>query len=315
VNDMEAVMRYPTHNRRKRLRNAALAFAAAILAAAPQAVFAKIGLSTQFVDVVFEGLKPGRSYNVRELRGVPYTVKNRGDGEADVLVEAIVPEDKHIKAPYEPIPDPSWIVLTPDRIKIGPNSVGFSDIIVTIPDDPALEGKHFQAMFWAHTVNTGMLAAGVKSRFRFSIGPGPDTLEKERRQNAMVTLNYDLWPTSLYVKHAKAGKRYDVKRKEKKTFKLTNRNDERLELVPKAIPWPATAIKLPHGYETVQDLSWVEFKPGTWKVKGGRVKDMRVFLNPPKELAGKKIAFVVQLALPIGTPVSAVHRMFVTVEE
>jgi hypothetical protein len=28
------------------------------------------------------GLKPGRSYNLRELKGVPYTVKNRGAGRA-----------------------------------------------------------------------------------------------------------------------------------------------------------------------------------------------------------------------------------------
>ncbi|MFH1725879.1 MAG: hypothetical protein ABII00_14820 [Elusimicrobiota bacterium] len=271
-----------------------------------------VGLSSQFVDVVFENLKPGRSYNIREIKGVPYTVKNRGNAPADVIVEAVLPEPTKIVEPYEAIPDPSWISLSPDRMRIDEASMGFSDIIISIPDDPELVGRHFQAMLWAHTVGTGFLAAGVKSRLRFSIGPGPETLERERARKAMVTLNFDLWPTALYVMKAEAGKRYDVKRKEKKTLKLTNRNDETLELVVKAIPWPSSLP--PTGYEIIKDLSWVGFKPEKLKVKGNRVKDIRLILTPPEELKGKKVVFVVQLSLPIGTPISATHRVLVTIQ-
>ncbi|MFH1726563.1 MAG: hypothetical protein ABII00_18285 [Elusimicrobiota bacterium] len=278
-----------------------------------QAAWGRVGISSQFVDVAFQNLELGRTYNIRELKGVPYTVKNRGDAPVDVVVEAVVPAPQKIVPSYEAIPDPSWITLNPTRMLIEPESMGFADIVIAIPDEPGLAGRHFQAMLWAHTVGTGFLAAGVKSRLRFSIGPGPEALERERTRKAMATLNFDLWPHALHVVKAKAGKRYDVERKEKKVLKLTNRDDEALELTVKAIQWPVSTP--PAGYEVVEDLSWIRFKPEKVRVKGGRVKDIRLILTPPKELGGKKVVFVVQLSLPIGTPVSATHRVFVTIAE
>lgn len=275
---------------------------------------AKIGLTSQFLDVVFEGLKPGQSYNIRKVKGVPYTVKNAGDGPVDVIIEITVPQFERLVAPYERIPDPTWIKLSPDRIRIAPKSLGFSDIVIDIPDDPSLVGKHYQAMIWARTINTGMLAVGVKSRLRFSIGPGPKSLERESRRKAMVTLNYDLWPNSMHVRKAVAGMRHDVKRKEKKVYKLTNRNDDTIELMLKPLVWPKTTVRLPYGYEGPKDLSWVKFKPEIVKVKGGRVRDVKmIFDKVPEKWKGKKIAFLISVHLPIGTLVSATHRVFVTV--
>lgn len=273
-----------------------------------------IGLSTQFVDAEFEGLQPGRTYNIREVSGVPYTVKNRGDGDVEVIVDGSVPSTKDVQVPYEPIPDASWITMNPSKFSIGANSLGFCDIIITVPDDPKLQGRHFQASLWARTISTGMLAAGVRTRLRFSIGPGPATLEKEAQHKAMVTLNYDLWPTGLYVQHAKAGEKYNAKEREKKPLILSNRNEDELELVFEAVPWPKGSIALPQGYEYVQDLSWVSFDPPTAKVEGFRGKDIGMVLNAPESLKGKKVAFLIQLKLPIGTVVSSTHRAFVTIE-
>ena len=81
---------------------------------------AKVGLSSQFINVVLENLKPGRNYNLRELKGIPYTVKNRGDGPVEVVLETVRPEAKEMAAPYEAIPDPSWIELNPSKVFLGP---------------------------------------------------------------------------------------------------------------------------------------------------------------------------------------------------
>jgi len=282
---------------------------------APANARASVGLSSQFVDVVFEGLKIGASYDVRALKGVPYTVKNRGTMPVMVRVESVIPDDSKITEPYEAIPDPTWLKLTPEEMRIAPESVGFSDLMITIPNDKSLIGRHFFATLWAHTVDTGLFSAGVRTRIRFSIGPGPATLQAEKLKKAMVTLNYDLWPHAMYVKSAKAGKKYDVKKKENKSFKMTNRADEKLELHLSAVPWPKGGVrKLPRGYEYVEDLSWVSFKPGKLKVNGNSIEEMKLVLNPPKELKGRKVVFLVQVALPIGTPVSASHQVFVTIE-
>jgi hypothetical protein len=275
-------------------------------------VQARIGLSTQFIDVEFEGLKPGGVYNLRELRGVPYTVKNRGSDPVQVQVEAQTP--KAVEAPYEALPDPSWVELNPGTMRVDPESLGFSDIIIRIPDDPALNGRHFQATIWAHTVGTGMLAAGVNSRLRFSIGPGPDTVARRELADAVVSLNYDLWPNALYLTKAKTGALYDGKAAEGRQFMLTNRTEAELELVPKAVRWPVNSLPLPAGgWEAPEDLSWVRFEPSTAAVAGLSVEPVRVVLyNAPEALKGKKAAFLIQLRLPNGMVVNQTHRGFVT---
>lgn len=273
----------------------------------------KIGLSSQFVNVVMENLRPGQTYNLRELRGIPYTVKNRGDSAVDVQLDVTVPTEKAMYEHYEPMPDPAWLEIVPARYRLGAGEVGFSDLIIRIPDDPKHLGKHYQTEVWAHTVGTGLLAAGVKSQIRFSIGKGPETLQAEASAKSMVDLNYDLWPAALSVGSAKVGA-YDVKKAEKKSFKLTNRSDKDLELVFSASPWPGQST-LPPGFVRVEDLSWVKFEPREVKVEGESLKDVRLVLDVPESLKGKKVAFLVQLTLPIGTIVNTSNRVYVTVQE
>lgn len=289
----------------------AAALAAAALCALPATGRAKVGLSSQFINVVLEGLKPGRSYNLRELKGIPYTVKNRGDGPVEVVLEVIPPEPKEMAAPYEAIPDPSWIQLSPSRAMLGAGQPAFSDLTIKLPDDPKLIGRHFHGVVWAHTLNTGFMAAGVKSNVRFSVGKGPETLAEEERQKQMVELNYELWPSALYVLQAKTGASYDVKKEEKKSLKLTNRDDKELVLNVRAAPWTGSK---PEGYETPEDVSWAKFVPDTVTVDAESLKDIKLMLDVPPALKGKKIAFLVQLSLPIGTVVNMSNRVFVQVE-
>lgn len=290
-----------------------LAAAAACVGAAAKA-WAVIGLSSQFSDVVMENLRPGRSYNLRELRGIPYTVKNRGDAMAEVQVESVLPQKIEARPPYESVPDPSWIRIVPERYRLAPGEAGFSDIIITIPDDPSLAGRHFQSSVWAHTLETGFMAAGVRSVLRFSIGKGPETLEEEARKKAMVNLDYDFHPAALYVMGAKAGA-YDPKQAERKSFKLTNRSEETLELVVAPVPWVGKFGNLPPDYEAVADLSWVTVVPSSVTVPGESLKEVRVMLDVPESLKGKKVAFLMQLSLPIGTVVNVTNRVFVQVGE
>jgi len=271
---------------------------------------AKVGLSSQFIDVVLENLKPGRSYNLRELKGIPYTIKNRGDAPVEVVLEVIPPERKDMVEPYEAIPDPSWIQLSPSRAFLGAGEPAFSDLTIKVPDDAKYVGRHFHGVVWAHTLNTGFMAAGVKSNVRFSTGKGPETLIEEDRQKQMVSLNYELWPSALYVVGAKPGS-YDVKKQEKKSLKLTNRDDKPLVLRVKAAAWTGSK---PADYETPEDVSWAKFVPETVTVDGESLKDIKLVLDVPENLKGKKLAFLIQLSLPIGTIVNMSNRVYVQVE-
>ncbi|MEK7745666.1 MAG: hypothetical protein AAB576_03295 [Elusimicrobiota bacterium] len=281
------------------------------LAAGTAPCRAKIGLSSQFVNVVLENLKPGGVYNIREIKGVPYTIKNRGDDPAEVLVEVIIPPTAQLRAPYEPIPDPTWIQVNPSRMRIGAGEMGFSDLIISVPNDEKLRDRHFWAQLWGHTLETGLFAVGVKTEIRFSIGKGPATLAEEKRRKAMVDLNYDLWPSALYVKNARTGP-YDVKKEEKRSFKITNRAEKAVDLVFKAVPWQS-GVSAPQGYEKIEDLGWVKFSPDAVSVEPDSVQDIRLLLDVPEAMKGRKVAFLVQVSLPIGVVVGASHQVYVEV--
>jgi hypothetical protein len=275
---------------------------------------ADIGLGTQFTDAVLENLESGGVYNLRELRGIPYSVRNVGNAEVDVEIEVVLPKKDHLKENYEPIPDPGWIRLHPSKHRLPAGGMGFSDIVVSVPDDPQWNGRHFQADLWAHTVGTGVLATGVRSRLRFSVGPGPESLAAEKRRKAMVSLNFDIWPSAVYVMAAAAGKTYDVAREEGKAMTVTNRSNKSLELVLKTAKWNEAQDALPEGYEAA-DPAWLSFRPERVKIKPFRVQEVKFALNIPREHQGKKLAFVVQACLPVGTVVNASNRVFVTVKD
>lgn len=271
--------------------------------------WATVGLTTHFVDVYFENLRTGKTHTVRELKGIPYAVKNRGDGEAVVRVEVQAPAPEDLIEPFEPIPDPAWIKLEPSELKIGPGEMGGSSLSISIPDDSDFEGRHYQALIWARTVGTGMVSAGLKSRLRFSVGPGPGASGGPVRRRG----HFDLSPRVLRIGPAKAGELYDLKKRERKRLKLTNVSRKKRVVVLSAVPWPGDG-PLPGDYERVSGLGWVRFKPAKVKLRKGRSKKIRMYLDPPWSLKGRKVGFRVQLSLPSGTPISRSHSVFLEVE-
>ena len=60
-------------------RTTSILAATLLLGVGAQTVMAKIGLSSQFVNIVMEGLQPGRSYNLLEIRGLAHDSRLAGE--------------------------------------------------------------------------------------------------------------------------------------------------------------------------------------------------------------------------------------------
>jgi hypothetical protein len=292
-----------------------LAMATALLCAAAP-VFAGIGLMTRFADVVLENLKPG-SYNLRVLKNLPYVVTNPGDLRIDVVVEILAPNS--LMDGYEPIPDPNWIQILPNRFTLDPAQNHFSDIVLNIPDDPAYVGRHFQATIWAHTAGVGMVAAGMNSRLRFSIGTmGPDALQREKKKKAMLTLDFDLKPETLNVIDATVGGEFNLKTERRQSLKLTNRADDPLKVKLTSIKWDDSFTR-PAGYEAAPDPAWLKLKPEVQTIKPLTIGEFVPTLKIPKDpaLKGKKFVFLVKAEVVAEkvTPVEVYSRVLVTVSD
>jgi hypothetical protein len=293
------------------MKTTRMALAAAVLAAAGAPAGATIGLAARFGDVILENADVGRTYNLRESVKVPFGIENRGDEETEIVVEFLPPRKQDLSAGYEPIPDPSWFKALPAKMVIGPRSIGFFDLLMTVPDDPKLKGRHFQAVVKGRMTG-GFLALAVENKIRFSIGPGPAALEAEKKKKAMQKLDFDVNPQSVYVTAVPLGVEFDVKKEQGKALRVANYDAAPLALSFSAAAWDSRE-QPPEGYEPIPDPSWLTFRSAKVKVAGGAIGQVQLVLKIPNndKHRGKKYAVLVKTGLEAGFWLDAPVKVFV----
>lgn len=274
---------------------------------------ATIGIGTRFGTVVMEKVSPGMVYNLKKLRGVPYTVYNSGSSTIDVMVEVIPPENP--KKGYEPIADTTWIRIEPDRFKLKPEEEFPCVIILSIPDDKTLIGKHYHAYLRVQTVGEGFYGAAVVNNFFFSIGAeGPEAVQKAKARNLLRTLNFNVDPQSIYLT-VPAGRKVNIFKELAKSVKLLNMGRRNLKFRIKSAP-NVMGYPVSEGFKWTPELSYIWAKPEIIKVKKNSIRDIRLFVQIPEEHKGKKFMFIIAVS-PADEELSLVElyvRVFVTVK-
>lgn len=276
---------------------------------------AAVGLSTRFVDVSLEGLQLGVAYNLRELKKVPYTIKNLSGAAINVRVEVTIPKTAETAKGYEPIPDPSWVQIVPNRFTLAPGQTGFAQVIVQVPADAQYDKRHFHTKIWATTEdNPYIVAAGVVSQLKFSTGVGPETLRKQKVQQAMMTLDFDITPQALYLDNLQAGAAYDFEKLKVRPLKVTNRSETELRLGFVSIPWED---RFPLGDYEKADPAWMTFKSTQMAIAPDTISAIQPVIRIPNDpkLYGKKLAFLVKTELVLGVELEYYNRVYVTVKD
>lgn len=268
------------------------------------------GIAMRFVDITLEKVDPGVSFNLRTLKSLPLVVVNQDAVEpVDVMVETVIPDGNEMKEGYEPIPNPSWIQIVPNRFRLGPKASASSDVVVTIPEDPKYVGHHYEAIIWAHTETRNkaqsggvVFETGLRTRFRLSIGTmGPASLQREKALKKLATINtnFNIAPDSLYLSDPiPVGKTVNLKVERKAAFKVVNQSDDPVELKLSAAP--ADPNMLPQaGYVDAPDHKWLTIEPEKVSVEGNAIKQvvLKVTIPDKPEYRNKKYMFVVQTTL------------------
>jgi hypothetical protein len=279
-------------------------------------VYGPIGVGVTFGTVFLEKVSPGTLINIRQSRKLPYCIRNKSSVDMDVVTEIEQPPKEGCKEGYEPILDPTWLRVIPERVRIKIGETYCCDVVLTIPDDETLIGKHYQASIYTHTEDKGFFGAGVVNRFYFSIGTeGPEALRKAKEKKLLVGLNFDIYPAEIYMT-VPAGEKIDVLRKFKRTIKLVNRGGTKLMVKMKSIE-NEQGFALPGDYEFTPDTSFISFAPEDYKVGKNRIKDTKMFIEIPdeEEHRNKKYMFVLK-TVPIKPelPIGLYTRVYVTVQ-
>lgn len=278
----------------------------------PGPAWAKLGLKARFGDLILEGVKPGRTYSLKDAARVPLGVENPGDGDLEVVVEASKPRPKTEAAGYEAIPDPAWLKAVPDKVLIGPKGVGFFDLLLTVPDDPKLVGRHFQVQVRMKGTGDSMLGLAIENKVRFSVGPGPEELKEEKKRKAMQQLDFDVTPRSLTLPGVTPGKAWDSRREARKTIRVANYAPDPLALVLSVEGW-APGAATPDGYEPIPDPGWITVRPSTVTVAPDEIGTAALVVEVPDEpkYRGKRWAATVRSGLATGYWLDAPVRLLV----
>lgn len=272
---------------------------------------ADIGLAARFGDVILEGAKPGHAYDLKEAAHVPFGIENKGDAELEVVIEFDRPRKGLLAKDYEEIPDPSWMKAVPGRLRIPAKGVGFFDLLLSVPDDPKLSGRHFQVTVKAVGA-AGLFGVAVENRVRFSVGPGPESLKAEKKRKEMRQLDFDVTPPALYLTEVPLGRAWDSRKEARKTARVANYAKDALEIKMTVEKWDP-GIPLPEGYEPIPDPSWIKVKTPSLTVAPDEIAQTGFVVDAPDEprWRGKRWAALVRTGLSTGFWLDAPVKLFV----
>ncbi|MDO8734238.1 MAG: hypothetical protein Q7K21_03665 [Elusimicrobiota bacterium] len=279
------------------------------------------GISTTFADVVLENLQIGRSYNLRTTKNVSMIIKNMADETIDVNITLTKPEKDDLKGGYEPIPDTNWIQIVPNKYRLGPFEKGSSDVIITIPNDEKLIGRHFQIRLLSAGMSVPapagqlVIATGTSTRLRLSIGTlGPEVLKAEKKRKKMMTLDFEMDPVNIIIKEPiELGKKIDLRKEKGIKLNLINRATESVQLNMIV----ATDQPTPEKDYEIGNPKFLEIKPKKITLEGESLKKLELYLKIPDEekYRNKKYVFFIKAEVPAEVPVEVFSKLFVTTGE
>lgn len=283
-------------------------------------------LRSKFADIVMTQCAPGGVYNIRQIRGLPYSLINETNNKKTVEIYPEIPGKDELKENYEAIPDPTWVKVIPDKVTLGPGETVLCDVILSIPNDEKLKSRHFQAHIVAREATDELgqgvgLAFGIllRSRIRFSTGDGPASILAMKQKGLLTSLNFSFEPSSLFIPgFVDLGRPIDLSKENEVYLSLINRGHNNLKMNLISIDPQGRAVP-PEGYEMTPDPSWLstaEENPREIKTKS--VNDVNLKLNIPDDpkYRGKRYMFLLKCEIVgLDIPLETYSRIYISTKQ
>ncbi len=258
-------------------------FLGLILLASP--LHADIGIAARLADLEIENVPIGSPHHLAELGEKPFSVRNRSSMpvKARIMVRAPAPES--LLPDYEPVPDSTWIQITPSEMMLKPGERAFAKVAILLPRNKRNLGRHFQATIIATTDGPGLVNASVENRLRFSTGPKP----KRREWNETDTFVVEGASRTISIKDVLSeGPSVHAVR----PVTVRNRSGGSLNLRCEAVPWNPAFSSM--GFEPAPSPEWLKIRNPELQIARGRTGNVRLSMNIPKgtRIKGKNYVFL-----------------------
>jgi hypothetical protein len=257
---------------------------------------------------------------------VPFRVKNTGAATIDLQVDVNVPQDSMIgkqrkQLGYKAIPSPDWIKLTQTKFIVPSGESAITDILITIPNDPALYGKKFQASLYSRTIGEGALNVGVWSHLLIDVALSPEEqarIEKNRKKGLPTGMEYSLLPDKLVLENFPIGKKVAIRKAFRRTIMLANSGTINAQLKATVIPIKESPLTLQLEYEAPPDVTWMKLGRTLFDIEPSNFEDPGIEISLPNDpsIKGKKYMFVIKVepSDPDITGVTYFGKIYIDVE-
>lgn len=275
--------------------------AAAVLALATACQAA--GLRTPFGEVIVRNIKIGQTYSLYKLVNLPLRVVNTGSEDVDLQIETIPAPLSKLRPGYEPLPSIDWVKVDQSSFTVAPNREVATDLIITIPNDPSLLGRRFEAHIWSHTKSLrGAFGVGIESRLMLEIDSTPPTEEELKAKfvdERVANLDFTVLPSESNVGQIELGRKIDLRKERKVSIKMINPNERALNFRVRSIPVWESLIRPPEGYEAAYNPQWLKPEHDVLKVEGNTIAEENLTLDVPDEprVRGKNFLFIVSIEI------------------
>ncbi len=261
------------------------------------------GLRTPFGEVTIKNLKIGQTYSLKDLINFPLRVINTGSESVQLDIQTRRVPATSLKRGFEPVPDLSWVKVEQSTFTISPQQEAITDVVVSIPDDPKLLGRRFQADIWTRQISrSAMLLTAIDSRLLIevsSVPPTPDELKKKFVHHRVANLDFTLFPTNAEADDVPLGVDYNLEKERKIAIKIVNPNDETLHFRIKSVPNWEALLHVPHGFEEAYDARWLRPKDELMAVPGNSIRRMGLIVRVPDEARYYGKAFFFPVAVEV----------------
>ena len=284
------------------------------------------GIRTKFGLVVVENLQPGRTYNIRDLVGLPLRVVNASDKQVTIRMDLKKPNSEQEKGMvakhFEPIPDLSWIKLSRDFFVVDPGQSAVAEVLITIPDDDKYLGKRYQVNIWSRTTGKRFLNVGLMSRLRITVARRRMT-EEERiaeahREEIIKNIDFQVLPHTIFIDGVKLGKKIDIQKKYKQSLKIVNPNNEEFSYRIRTVTAWEAGVGVIAGYEETPNRNFLTLSEKELSIPPISISEIKMFLQIPddEKYKGKKYQFVICVEV-LNQPIiyEIYSRLFVSIVE
>jgi len=308
-----------TRQKIRTLGCAAVTFAAALFLAARPA--AAMGLRTQFGEVVVRNIQIGRTYSLYKLLNLPFRMVNTGSKTANLEIKLIRISSADLRPGYSPLPDLSWVKLEKNEFQVPPGHEAVTDIIISIPNDPKLMGRRFEADIWSRNKDvSSMYSVAILSRLLLQVSSIPPTdkeLKEKYVNTRLANLDFTLFPTEGLAKDVPIGRPFDLKKERSISLKLVNPNNETLHFRVRSLGAWESLLTPPAGYDQNIVPQWLTPEQGVVAISGNSIKDVGLTINLPDDpkFYSRELFFVVSVdVLEQQIPTHVYYKLLVQTE-